>query len=90
MVFVAPKLGWIVGDSRTVLRTEDAGHTWQEQHSGTDLNLCSIRFLTPELGWVVGDMGIILHTQNGGHTWEKQTSGTDEQLHLSSVSLINS
>lgn len=62
----------------------------KEQHSGTDLNLCSIGFLTPELGWALGDMGIVLHTQNGGCTWEKQTSGTDEQLHRSSVSLINS
>jgi photosystem II stability/assembly factor-like uncharacterized protein len=74
--------GWAVGDSGTILHTEDGGASWKPQYSGTSDHLHSVAFATPESGWAVGDSGTILHTSNGGGVWEAQRSGSDQALYF--------
>jgi photosystem II stability/assembly factor-like uncharacterized protein len=72
--------GWAVGNYGAILRTEDGGHSWQLQPSGTNEHLLSVTFATPQSGWVVGWSGTILHTENGGLSWRSQASGTNQHL----------
>ena len=72
--------GFAVGDSGTVLKTNDGGISWLSIPSGTNLALMKISFINVDNGWIVGgrkdeywnegDSSIILHTSNGGDTWE--------------------
>lgn len=74
VTFKGTQSGWIVGDTGTILKTSDAGASWQPQISGTQAYLKAVHFVTDQEGWVAGDQGIILHTTNGGHTWQLQAS----------------
>jgi photosystem II stability/assembly factor-like uncharacterized protein len=75
---------WIVGDSGTVIRTNDGGTNWFSQNSGTLINLNSVCCVPPTSGdtilWAVGDSGTILKTTNGGANWFPQNSGVMENL----------
>ena len=55
----------------TVLKSIDAGLSWNLQNSGTTKYLKSVSFPTPNVGWAVGDSGIVISTTNGGSGWSK-------------------
>ena len=75
------KRGWAVGESGTILATQNGGESWQSQTSGTSKDLWSVQFLGDgKRGWAVGESGTILTTQNGGESWQSQTSGTSNYL----------
>jgi len=62
--------GWITGFNGTVLRTADAGSTWQSgtlTNSGSSSNR-DICFVSASTGFVSGEDGI-WKTTNGGATW---------------------
>jgi photosystem II stability/assembly factor-like uncharacterized protein len=58
--------GYAVGDSGVILKTYDAGTSWQTQQSGTSLRLNKVYFIDLDFGFAVGDSGIILRTTTGG------------------------
>ena len=60
------QVGYVVGGSGTILKTNDAGSNWQSQQSGTMQTLNKVFFLDLDFGFVVGDSGIVLRTINGG------------------------
>lgn len=78
---------WLVGLDGIVLATSDGGTTWEQQKSGTDVNLCDVSFVGPQVGWIVGRTGIILHTKDGGKTWVNQQSPAPH--HLFAVTFID-
>jgi photosystem II stability/assembly factor-like uncharacterized protein len=53
---------------------------WFEQHSGTNKNLNSVKFINSYTGIIVGDDGIILRTTNKGDNWTEIPSGTTNDL----------
>jgi photosystem II stability/assembly factor-like uncharacterized protein len=57
--FVNDKLGWIVGGSGMVLRTEDKGKTWVRQNSQLTESLYGL-YMDKKGGWAVGKKGLIL------------------------------
>jgi photosystem II stability/assembly factor-like uncharacterized protein len=71
--------GFAVGDSGTVLKTNNGGISWLSISSGTNLALMKVAFINADNGWIVGgrkdewwndgDSSIILHTSNGGTNW---------------------
>jgi photosystem II stability/assembly factor-like uncharacterized protein len=78
---------WVVGNSGTILRTNDGGANWFPQNSGTIRNLnsvCSVCCVPPTstdtILWAVGDLGTILKTTNGGVDWFAQDSRATENL----------
>jgi photosystem II stability/assembly factor-like uncharacterized protein len=86
--------GWVVGSlSRTnkggdsvivdslILRTEDAGYTWQRQHNPTREELIHLDFVSDKRGWIVGSGGTILFTQDGGESWQPQNSKVQTTLY---------
>ena len=52
--FVSAQNGWAVGAGGTVLKTEDAGATWQAVTRRTAALLTSIYFTDAHHGWIVG------------------------------------
>jgi len=70
--FINENVGWVVGESGTILRTTNGGANWQLQTSGTLQELWSVQFMDDSTGWVSGYQGTILKTTDGtarGFKW---------------------
>ena len=65
-----------MGQGGVIIRTINAGATWDTLSSGTKRSLFSVLFTDTQNGWATGEQGMILMTSNGGVTWTKQASGT--------------
>ncbi len=57
-----------------VMRSVDAGHTWQRANITGDF-FQSVHFPTPTTGYICGSSGTILKTINGGQTWKTIREG---------------
>jgi hypothetical protein len=66
--FASGSLGFAVGDNGIILKTENAGESWEIKNSGVQANLISIDFRDP-LTWLIGAEGTMLITWDGGDTW---------------------
>jgi photosystem II stability/assembly factor-like uncharacterized protein len=82
MFFINKDTGWIAGNEGVILKTTDAGSTWEyQQMNGTDYGtLTSLCFIDGNNGWASGsgldvDGGVILKTTDGGDNWSLQHSG---------------
>jgi hypothetical protein len=64
-----------------ILKTTDAGATWDTISCGTPYNLISVFFADQNTGYAVGISGTILKTTDAGATWTAQSSGTTNILH---------
>ena len=78
--FVTESRVWVVGYPGLLLRSEDAGETWERVDPGTREALFSVDFVDPEHGWVSGRTGLILHTADGGNTWARRETGVTESI----------
>lgn len=72
--FPTPSLGYIVGDSGTVLKTTDTGNTWQSIYTDSSLSFQSVYFTSVDTGYVAG--GKLYKTTDGGITWIQIFSDT--------------
>jgi photosystem II stability/assembly factor-like uncharacterized protein len=64
--------GWAVGQSGTILRTEDGGRTWTTQHNlkvDEGSHLFGVQATDANTAWAVGEWGTRIHTTDGGATW---------------------
>jgi photosystem II stability/assembly factor-like uncharacterized protein len=92
--FTDEKNGWIVGETRMLLRTTDGGENWDilsaERARAGEMryNYNAIWFNTPKSGWIVGAYGIIMHTKDGGENWE-QVSIEEVISNLNDVFFLN-
>jgi photosystem II stability/assembly factor-like uncharacterized protein len=59
-------IGFAVGAGGQILKTYDAGMSWQSQTSGTSQILNDVAFFDLSLGYVAGNNGTILRTETGG------------------------
>ncbi|CAN5616783.1 hypothetical protein BH10BAC5_BH10BAC5_02370 [soil metagenome] len=71
-----------------VMKSTDAGITWNSLQSGTTNSLEAISFPDINNGFIVGKGGIILHTTNAGASFDLQNSNT--LVNLRSVYFVNS
>ncbi len=69
--FINDSIGWAVGGSGTILKTENAGTSWITQSSNSSATLNSVSFSDPQNGWAVGFGGETLYTTDGGSTWRE-------------------
>jgi photosystem II stability/assembly factor-like uncharacterized protein len=77
IVFVNPTTGFTCGDSGKVLKTTNAGASWNFTISGTSKFLMRISFLNESTGIVAGFSRTILKTTNSGVSWESTISNLD-------------
>ncbi len=82
-------VGFVVGDTGTILKSTDTGATWAPLTSGTSATLHGIYFLDPNEGVAVGDSGTILRTTDGGAAWESVISGVVDTLRSVSFNGVN-
>jgi photosystem II stability/assembly factor-like uncharacterized protein len=78
--FTNANTGYAVGDSGTILRTNDTGTTWTALSCGTIQNLYSVQFTDANTGFAVGET--ILKTNNGGTTWTDISGGTKHGISI--------
>ncbi|MFN8207457.1 MAG: YCF48-related protein [Bacteroidales bacterium] len=90
--FLTTSLGFIAGGNRsmdsiqTVLRTIDAGDSWNILLDRPGSWLRSVFFTDDQHGFVTGDRGTILKTSNGGTSWDAYTlPGSTKNRQLNSV-----
>jgi len=68
-----------VGYNGLILRTEDAGASWEDVESGTGWTLNQVSFVGDN-GWAVGHNGAVISSRDGGKTWATQTADTEKTL----------
>ncbi len=78
--FITDSLGWIVGDSGTVLRTTDGGKQWSVVNMRPSSALFSVCFMNDREGVAVGSHGFCLKSNDGGQSWERFKIGTENSL----------
>lgn len=79
-----------VGDSKTIIKSEDKGATWQVINLGNDpqMRFRSVCFVNDSLGWISGDKyhtadlykSFILKTIDGGTSWDTAYYAIDKKL----------
>ncbi|MEO0097321.1 MAG: YCF48-related protein [candidate division WOR-3 bacterium] len=62
-------IGFIVGDSGTILRTTNSGNNWQLMNSNVIFNLRDVWFVNNDTGYCCGANGTVLKTTNRGLIW---------------------
>ncbi|MBK8944154.1 MAG: T9SS type A sorting domain-containing protein [Ignavibacteriae bacterium] len=75
--FVNDNIGFTLLYPSTILRTLDAGNSWEELQINPDLSINQFSFINKNIGWIVCSNNIatkliIQKTENGGITWETQ------------------
>lgn len=80
VAFGSPVLGLVVGGAGQVLRTTDAGATWQSINIRTKVTLNAVEFLDSLTAVAVGTSGAIFKTFDGGQTWIPIASHTTQSL----------
>lgn len=79
------KNGWICGMDGLMLRTTDAGKTWQLQESHTEMAFYSIN-VQGDRGWAVGDRGTYALSRDGGETWQIMEDSIKSKMWFRDVS----
>lgn len=86
MTFINANTGFIAGGNGKILKTSDAGNTWQTVASGTTKNLRKVVFTDSQTGFIAGEK-VILKTTNGGTSWTVTESAyTLNDLHFLTAS----
>lgn len=73
--FPSKSIGYVVGRTGTILKTEDGGTSWKRLRNGnnplqTRFFFNDVKFLTTDLGYIVGDNGVVWKTTDGGKNWK--------------------
>jgi len=74
-------LGWVCGMNQTLLKTTDAGQTWQEVTAGLNQHYWSLDFLNEQYGMIASGGGKVLKTMDGGASWTQIQAGDTRALY---------
>lgn len=88
---------WAAGYWGTVLRSADAGQSWEHVATPTRETLYAIGFADDGHGWAVGAHGVVLRSRDGGASWTPQPVTRIDELgdeapldtHLFSLSVLS-
>ncbi|MEO6358661.1 MAG: YCF48-related protein [Ferruginibacter sp.] len=90
--FPTDTIGYVVGSSKTILKTEDQGESWfplyvdinEPPFSAPDFN--DLYFFNKNRGYVAGDFGNLAFTNDGGRSWKDTVLGFQK---LNGITFIN-
>ncbi|MBS4034493.1 MAG: T9SS type A sorting domain-containing protein [Ignavibacterium sp.] len=80
-------LGFVCGLNHTLLKTIDAGLTWQPVNTGLNQHYWALDFLDENFGIIACGGGKILKTTDGGDTWTEYQAGDASALYA--IDIIN-
>ncbi len=87
--FPSDKVGYAVGHDAIVLKTMDAGESWQRVYDDIDLEapLLDVWFDDVNSGIALGAYGTILQTRNGGKEWVDISDriNNEEEFHYNAI-----
>jgi photosystem II stability/assembly factor-like uncharacterized protein len=63
-----------------IIRTTDAGESWQERDQNANYSICGLHFPTSSIGYAVGVYGSMYKTTNKGITWNRLYHHVGSQL----------
>lgn len=70
--FMSDKIGLVVGDSGTTIRTQNGGESWQSiKTTAKDTNLIGITFMNSTQGLILGDEGFLTQSIDAGLSWTR-------------------
>lgn len=81
LALVAPSFAFASGSTGLLLKSADAGLTWQSvpppagYPNGSTGTYTACSFISPTEGWIAGSYLEITHTLDGGNTWQQQFVG---------------
>jgi len=83
LAFPMPNIGWTVGSSGAVERSEDSGLTWAYPDTDLDAveNLFSIVATSPSDLWIVGQEAAIFRSSDAGSTWERMENDAEDDYY---------
>jgi len=81
-------LGWVCGMNQTLLKTIDAGETWQQVFPGLNEHYWSLDFLSEQYGMIACGGGKVLKTTDGGNNWTEIQAGDTRPLYT--IDIIDS
>ncbi len=89
--FPTPEVGYAVGFSGTIIKTTDAGLSWQKIRNGNNILVSNLPFrdvffLDEDTGYIVGHNGTFRKTINGGENWTKITMPSN--AHLNKIFMV--
>lgn len=64
-----------VGPRGHILRSTDAGRSWQQVPSPVSTDLVAVAFAGPRKAWAVGHDGVMLQSTDAGSSWHKRFDG---------------
>ncbi|SPD75175.1 putative Ycf48-like protein [uncultured Desulfobacterium sp.] len=79
--FANETLGFIVGDSGTILRSTDGGEQWSLVNMADVPPIFSVYFKNDGEGFCVGYSGYFLKSEDGGSSWKRQKIDTANSLY---------
>ncbi len=89
--FVDSLTGWVVGDSGTIMHTDDGGRNWVVQQSNTNNEIIDVFFLNSEYGWAASHGysslpygTLLLSTKDGGNNWDT-VSYHEDNIFITSI-----
>ncbi len=87
--FPDPRTGYAVGHDAVILRTRDAGETWERVHAAPEeeLPLLTVWFADAGNGIAMGAYAYMLATGDGGDTWEPLTLNDNDDFHLNRLAV---
>lgn len=80
---------FIVGNSGTLLHTNDGGENWSNIDIGTTLHLRDIFFLSNSIGYIGADAANIFKTTDGGMTWANLNANTPVSGSVNKICFVN-
>lgn len=93
VTFVGDKIGFAVGHDATVLRTSDAGETWELVYNDTESEMAfmTVYFENEKRGFAMGAFSFMVETTDGGNTWEERSlsDGLLDDYHLNKLFAAN-
>lgn len=89
--FPTSQIGYILGRSNIILKTEDYGNSWEQVSQDTTAHFFELDFISPDTGWIIGNYSnhgdIIMRTYDGGASWNYYYPDAFQVTH---IQMINS
>lgn len=74
-------VGFVCGLNQTLLKTTNAGLSWQTVNTGINAHYWALDFLNEQYGMIACGGGKVLKTTDGGDTWTEHQAGDASDLY---------